>query len=427
MNALVQSTSRHSTHKEVDMITHRHSRSVRLRALAALLGALSGLLLVAGVVPAQASHIHCGATLGPGTHVLEEDLGPCPAGRPALVLNSATLKLNGFAVMCAPSTEVTVGIDMRGRESWLGLGIVGGCTHGVVLQAPGGHTVSGVIVSGDGFGDGFSVAPKSKENTLIANVAMQNLNGFSIWGTDNCLTGNVATANDNNGFVVRKSGSKNRLSNNGAASNGGDGFDIEGSTNVVAGNRASENGDDGFDVAGQKNTLVGNTADANAGGGLEAQGPSNLFYGNVANVNGGAGFEVYGGKSTLTGNTANENAAGGFLATGDKNTLIGNRSGGNEGFGFQIAGNKNSVDGSWSEANTGNGFESYGDQNGFTDGIAGDNGSNGIVMAFGATRNFVDQNLAHNHQGGHDLKDENPVCSNEWWHNTANSSFQVCD
>ena len=115
------------------MITHRHSRSVRLRALAALLGALSALLLVAGVAPAQASHIFCGAILGPGIHVLESDLGPCPVGFPALTLNSATLILNEFTVRCAPSTGSTVGIAVQGKESWLGFGFVENCTFGVVL------------------------------------------------------------------------------------------------------------------------------------------------------------------------------------------------------------------------------------------------------------------------------------------------------
>jgi parallel beta-helix repeat protein len=427
MNALVQSTPRHRTHKEVDMITHRHSRSLRLRALAALLGALSALLLVAGVAPAHASHIFCGAILGPGIHVLESDLGPCPVGSPALILKSATLNLNGFTVRCSPATGSTVGISVRGFESWLELGIVENCTHGVVLAGSGGHTVSTVLAIGNNNGNGFGVSSKSKENTLIANVAMQNYNGFSVSGDDNCLTGNAATANSGNGFFVAASSSKNRLNNNGAVSNGGDGFDIEGSDNVVAGNRASENGDDGFDVAGQKNLLTGNIADANLGGGLEAEGSSSLFYGNTANVNGGAGFEVYGGKNKLTGNVATANGAGGFLVVGNNNALTGNRSGENDGFGFQIVGHKNSIDGGFAMANGGNGFEGYGDQNAFTDGIAGGDGANGIVLALGATKNFVGQNAVNGHEAGHDLKDENPVCSNEWFHNLAESSFQVCD
>ena len=409
------------------MLTPRHSRSVRLRALAALLGALAALLLVAGVAPAHASHIFCGAILGPGIHVLESDLGPCPVGVPALTLNSASLMLNEFTVRCAPSTGSTVGILVQGKESWLGVGIVENCTFGVVLAGAGGHTVTTVVASGNNNGDGFNVATKSKGNTLIANVATQNINGFTVWGVDNCLTGNAATGNSNNGFFVGKSGSKNRLNNNGAVANGGDGFDIEGSNNVVAGNNASANGDDGFDVAGQQNLLTGNIAEANVGGGLEAEGSSNLFYGNTANVNDAAGFEVYGGKNKLTGNVATANGAGGFLVVGSQNALIGNRSGENAGFGFQIVGNKNSIDGSFAMANGGNGFEGYGDQNAFTDGLAGGDGANGIVLAFGATKNFVGQNAVTDHLDGYDLKDENPVCSNEWSNNLAESSFQVCD
>jgi parallel beta-helix repeat protein len=409
------------------MITHRHSRSVRFRALAALLGALSALLLVAGVAPAQASHIFCGAILGPGLHVLESDLGPCPVGFPALTLNSATLILNEFTVRCAQSAGSTVGIAVQGKESWLGVGVVANCTFGVVLAGAGGHTVSAVIASGNTNGDGFNVATNSKGNTLIANVATQNINGFTVWGDDNCLTGNAATDNSNNGFFVGKSGSKNRLNNNGAVANGGDGFDIEGSNNVVAGNTARENGDDGFDVAGKQNLLAGNIADANFGGGLEAEGSSNMFYGNTANVNGAAGFEVFGGQNKLTGNVATVNAAGGFLVVGNKNALSGNRSGENDGFGFQVVGNKNSIDGSFAMANGGNGFEGYGDDNAFTDGLAGGDGGNGIVLAFGAVKNYVGQNAVTDHPAGYDVKDENPFCSNEWFHNLYESSFQVCD
>ena len=78
-------------------------------------------------------------------------------------------------------------------------------------------------------------------------------------------------------------------------------------------------------------------------------------------------------------------------------------------------------------ANGGNGFEGYGDQNAFTDGLAGGDGADGIVLAFGATKNFVGQNAVTNHLDGYDLKDENPVCSNEWVNNLYESSFQVCD
>lgn len=409
------------------MLTPRLARSVRLRALVALLGALSALLLVAGVGPAQASHIFCGAILGPGIHVLESDLGPCPVGRPALTLNSAVLLLNEFTVRCDTSIGSTVGISVQGKASWLGFGFVENCTVGVVLAGSGEHTVSTVAAIGNGTGDGFIVAPKSKGNSVIGNLATQNINGFTVWGTDNCLTGNAATGNSDSGFFVGKSGAKNRLNNNGAVSNGGDGFDIEGSNNVLAANNASANGDDGFDVAGQQNLLTGNIAEANVGGGLEAEGSSNLFYGNTANANDAAGFEVFGGKNKLTGNVATANGAGGFLVIGSQNDLIGNRSGENAGFGFQIAGNKNSIDGSFAMGNGGNGFEGYGDQNAFTDGMDGGDGANGIVLAFGATKNFVGQNAVSNHPDGYDLKDENPVCSNEWANNLFESSFQVCD
>jgi parallel beta-helix repeat protein len=424
MNALLQSTPHHSTHKEVDMITHRYSRVVRLRALAALLGALSALLLVAGVAPADASHVRCGAILGPGTHVLESDL-ECTFF-PALTLNSAALDLNGFTVRCASSIGTTMGIAVQGSESWLGNGVVENCTYGVVLAGSGGHTVTAVLAIGNGNGDGFNIGPKSKKNSLITNAAMNNYNGFAVLGKDNCLTANAASLNFN-GFVVRPSGSKNRLNNNGALKNEDDGFDIEGNDNVVAGNRASENGGDGIDVAGQKNLLTGNIADKNFEAGLEAQGSSNLFYGNMAGpLNRGAGFEVRGSKNKLTGNMADSNLAGGFLVSGSQNALVANRSGENDGPGFRIVGGKNSIDGSFAANNGGNGFEGYGAKNSFTDGVAGENGDNGIVLAFGAAQNYVGQNTVSGHPG-YDLKDENSFCSNEWFHNSSESSFQICD
>ena len=76
-----------------------------------------------------------------------------------------------------------MGIAVQGSESWVGNGIVEGCTYGVVLAGSGGHTVSAVLAIGDNKGDGFNVAPKSKKNTLVANVAMQNSTASPSWET----------------------------------------------------------------------------------------------------------------------------------------------------------------------------------------------------------------------------------------------------
>ena len=56
----------------------------------------------------------------------------------------------------------------------------------------------------------------------------------------------------------------------------------------------------------------------------------------------------------------------------------------------------------------------------------GGNGDNGIVLAFGATKNYVGQNTVSG-DAVYDLKDENPFCSNEWFHNLSGSRFQICD
>jgi parallel beta-helix repeat protein len=192
----------------------------------------------------------------------------------------------------------------------------------------------------------------------------------------------------------------------------GDGFDIEGSNNVVAANNASANGDDGFDVAGQQNLLTGNIAETNVGGGLEAEGSSNLFYGNTANGNDAAGFEVYGGKNKLTGNVATANGGGGFLVVGSQNALIGNRSGENAGFGFQIVGNKNSIDGSFAvsdaEASRPTGIK--------TPSRTASRRGRRERDRPGLRRHqeLRRAERGHHHPDGYDLKDENPVCSNEW-------------
>jgi parallel beta-helix repeat protein len=413
-------------------MTHacRSPQASGTRPLGLVLGLLSALLLLAAASPAHATHIVCGATLGPGgIHVLEADLGPCDPGAPALTVKSATLRLDGFTVSCAPSSAPTTGISLVGTGAWLTLGTVSGCGNGVVLGGAGGHTVSGVMARGNSTGDGFRVAPKSDGNALIANRALLNVNGFSVHGKNNALSWNFADANSANGFVVRPAGTKNRLNQNVSDFNGDDGFDVEGVDNLLAGNTARSNVGDGFDVAGRRNLLVGNTASGNVAGGFEAEGSDNSLFGNTAQANGEGGFELYGLRNRAAGNVATENQDVGFQIAGNRNVVNGNRANGNQGSGYRADGNANDISGNYAESNGGSGFEGHGDANGFAHNLARVNAASGIHLGLGSAKSRVAQNvsLGHAAPAGFDLAEDNPGCdTNRWQFNLFVTESQSC-
>jgi hypothetical protein len=85
---------------------------------------------------AQATHITCGAMLGPGgVYALDGDVGPCDSREPAITVDSAELDMAGFTVEGSA-------IHLTGRGSRLTGGVLSGAT--VILEGRGAHTVEGV-------------------------------------------------------------------------------------------------------------------------------------------------------------------------------------------------------------------------------------------------------------------------------------------
>lgn len=175
----------------------------------------------------------------------------------------------------------------------------------IVIDAPGtvfGRPRRGFTLTGAG-GDGL--------DTSAANVA---------------VGGNVAIANDVNGFRIQGDGSQVVV--NRALHNGAHGFNLDGASGgVTVGNAAFGNGANGFhDV--ESALIKGNLSVANGGAGFERNGSCGVQRGNVALGNGGPGFQVA-SRDLFTGNLAQANGRGVEVAGEDalltKNAVIGNR------------------------------------------------------------------------------------------------------
>jgi len=234
-------------------------------------------LLLSGSAFAQVS---CGSTIGKGEKVtLTADLGPCDGVGAALVVDSGTLDLGGFAVGCADTDadgDLPQGVVLVGRKAKLMNGSVVGCSNGVGLAGSGKHRVQGVTVmtSAD---DGIDVAV----------------------GDKNRLVGNTSSSNGSDGIYLRTS--KNKLSGNVTSGNAEDGIDVpsSGAKNKITRHRAEGNADSGVEVGGTKNKITLPTATANGGDGILLGGSKNKLRGGVSTGNGEFDLEGCGGNSVM--------------------------------------------------------------------------------------------------------------------------------
>ncbi|MCA1683588.1 MAG: hypothetical protein LC708_00425, partial [Actinobacteria bacterium] len=119
------------------------------------------LLQLAGVGPADAAILACGATITTDT-VLENDVGPCENGGLVIGANNITLDLNGHQVFGRPGPTDGVGILLTTRT---GVTVKNGTVHnfdgGVVIDGGSNNRVlyitardnigrSGISRAGDG-------------------------------------------------------------------------------------------------------------------------------------------------------------------------------------------------------------------------------------------------------------------------------------
>jgi parallel beta-helix repeat protein len=224
-----------------------------------LAAGIFGFVLVGGLfTPAQATHIDCGAILGPGGHfVLDSDVGPCSTVPAITVMGGATLDMRGFTVSCDPTSGIT-GILLQGPNAVVKNGVVTGC--------------------GNGFGS------EGGNNTLTRNLAHENVQGFEVSDNHNKLTHNSAVNNGTHGFDIE--GDTNTLNKNFADGNLNQGFHISGISNTLSQNRAVDNADEGFGIVSVFNTLTHNTATSNGNNGFDIESSTNILKHNTATVNG---------------------------------------------------------------------------------------------------------------------------------------------
>jgi len=211
-------------------------------------GVVAVMLITAG--PVRAGGPSCGATLAPGTETtLTADL-ECLPGPFVLTVDSATLNLNGFRIVCLNQSSQAPGVVLTGKRSAItGPGDIIGCDPGVVASGEGKHTIrdvqidsaqgltvvafsdknlfTGTILSGEGgiriFGD---------KNLVIDSQVSTTNTGVDIFGSKNRVTSNQLTGNDS---AVMLRAEKNKLVEN-TLTDPGSGVTIEGAGHLVLGN-----------------------------------------------------------------------------------------------------------------------------------------------------------------------------------------------
>jgi hypothetical protein len=255
---------------------------------------LGGVWIVLGsATPAHAHAIACGDVLGPGeTFQLEADLD-CSGGlfqRPALILDGATLDLNGYAVICH---RFHIGcMVLTGEGARLLNGTVGGSTHEVIVVGGiGGHAVRNVTLGG---ADG--PLRLTSDNNVLINVRTTSAYtpAFRIMGHNNRLRDNVVGCRFVDAGCIDVFGNGNLLVENVVTFEGdpgGAGFSVRGSNNRLTRNVAVGGGDrpDGIRVSGTGNVIENNvTLDNEAVGGdgpstgILVSGTGNVIRNNVA-------------------------------------------------------------------------------------------------------------------------------------------------
>ncbi len=227
------------------------------------LASLVAVLLFLGLGPAgdllpvaEATHIGCGATLGPGGKFeLDSDL-TCSAD-PALTLDSAELSGGNHTLTC---TSGNVGIRITGTGAKLENLNVTGCSVGVEVRGTGDHRVSAVNATNSSSAgiNVFSDNNRLSENTVTGT---QNGAGFGVLGHFNRLSENVVT-NNIHGFDMDTS-TNNRLSENTVNNNVCHGIVHGGSNTLVSENTVNNNGCAGILVDGQNDNITENTATGN--------------------------------------------------------------------------------------------------------------------------------------------------------------------
>lgn len=278
--------------------------------------------VVATLVDVAAAQVRCGERVGAGRHVvLAADLECGDAGAALRLEDGATLDLGGFAIRCrnGGGPRAASGVFLDGSGAVLRNGTVQGCSHGIVVDGTGRHTIEDVVVAASGV-SGVVVA--SHRNRVERAVVLgSGARGFVVSGVGNRLVDGVAIGNGNVGFLVS---GRSTLIGNVASDNGEAGFIVASNFGVLTANRASGSRV-GFFVRGRANRLERNEGAGNVSGVvLDAFSRGNLLLHNVMRDNLFSGFFGHGGSGNkLLANRAQDNGAHGvILLEASSRTLV---------------------------------------------------------------------------------------------------------
>jgi hypothetical protein len=283
--------------------------------------ALAGMALLGGgaASDAEATHIACGAVLGPGgSFVLDSNFGPCP-GVALTLVGPVTLDMRGREVSCA---DGAFGVIIEGRGAQLRNGVIDNCIRGVELTGYQ-HRVTRVTVfprSAGGTAEGFSVFGTGR-HVLTGNTVFcwSPGRGVEIFSDTNTLSLNYVECET--GYLVR--GNRNTFTRNDAETSRV-GFEVGGDLNILTSNNA-EGSEVSYQIEGVRNVLRSNTAGNDvAGVGFSVIGNLNQLYHNVSST-AGRGFVVDSDQNRLVGNSIGFNDDAAITVTGQSNLLQNNR------------------------------------------------------------------------------------------------------
>ena len=253
----------------------------------------------------------CGDRVSPGQQVvLEEDLACDGPGAAVVVTGPAVVDLNGFTISCADLDEdgaaPQVGVLLLGWAVTVRNGTLNECHHGVVAAGTGFHQIGDVATL---FGSGDGIVLASHANRVRGALAFFHRGaGVVLRGAAGNVSDSTATGN-RVGFRVD---ARATLSGNFASANERDGYLVAGSGSVLADNRALGN-PFGFTIVGSANSLDGNESRKNLiGVFLDARARSNTLRANVASANTVTGIVADGERNRLVSNRAEDNLAHGI-------------------------------------------------------------------------------------------------------------------
>jgi len=228
--------------------------------------------------------------------------------------------------------------------------------YGIYLTESDSNIVSGNSVN-DNDGIGIMLSLNSNYNNITGNIVNYNLNGISISGRNNMVSGNIAKNNNYAGIQI--SNNNNTISGNNVSNNWGVGIEGGGDNTIISGNIVNYINQHGIRLTGCDNSIIsGNTASYNNYNGMDLTDCDNtIISGNTANTNGRNGISISGRNNMVSGNIAKNNNYDGIQISNNDNMISGNNASYNDGDGMRLLhSNYNTISGNTASYNDGDGI-----------------------------------------------------------------------